>query len=126
MREVPGTLSGENVPFGTTHWSVIARCAGESGGKPSDEALAAITRLCQQYWPPLYSFVRRRGYSSPDAQDLTQDFFAYFLEKRLYTRADSNKGKFRSFLVTLLKGFLSDAVKREATQKRGAACNLSC
>jgi RNA polymerase sigma factor (sigma-70 family) len=120
MKQVPGTLRAESVLFGTTRWSLLIACA-ERGGESPQETQEAVAALCQQYWPPLYSFVRRRGYSPPDAQDLTQDFFAYLLENRLYERADPAKGKFRSFLITVLKRFLSDAGKREASQKRGGS-----
>lgn len=120
MKPVPGTLHAERVPFGTTHWSVVLECS-HADGASSEEAQAALAALCRQYWAPLYSFVRRRGYRPPDAQDLTQEFFAYLLENRLYCRADPSKGRFRSFLIILLKRFLSDAAKRENSQKRGGA-----
>ncbi len=118
MRDVPGTLRGGHGSFDTTHWSVVFACArGE--GDPAGGAPAALTRLCQDYWPPLYSFARRRGYQAPDAQDLTQDFFAYLLETRVFHRADPARGKFRSFLLTLFKRFLANANTRERQQKRG-------
>lgn len=118
MREVPGTLRAERVPFGSTRWQVVRESARGEGVSP-EAAQAALAALCRQYWPPLYSFARRRGYNSPDAQDLTQEFFAHLLENRLYARADPTKGKFRSFLLTLFKRFLSDASKRKGSQKRG-------
>lgn len=111
-------MRGERVPFGTTRWSVIAACS-QAAGASSDEAHAALDALCRQYWPPLYSFARRRGYRPPDAQDLTQEFFGDLLASRVYARADPAKGRFRSFLVTIFKRFLSDASKREQSQKRG-------
>ncbi len=114
MKPVPGTLRGERASFDTTHWSVVLACAREEGG-----AQAALTRLCQDYWPPLYSFARRRGHRPPDAQDLTQDFFAYLLENRVFHQADPARGKFRSFLLTVFKRFLVNADTRERQQKRG-------
>ncbi len=108
------------MPFGTTRWSVIAACAKEQ--KSDDEtAQAALNQLCCDYWPPLYSFVRRRGYNSADAQDLVQGFFAYFLEHRAYAKTDRAKGKFRSFLLASIKHYLADVWDRERAVKRGGA-----
>ena len=118
MREVPGTLRGGHASFDTTHWSVVFACARDEGEVAAD-AQAALARLCQDYWPPLYSFARRRGHRPPDAQDLTQDFFAYLLETRVFSQADPARGKFRSFLLTLFKRFLINAHTRERQQKRG-------
>ena len=92
--------------------------AGRSQAEP-DIAGAALAELCQTYWAPLYSFVRGRGYSVHDAQDLTQSFFAYLLERKVYARADRQKGRFRAFLLVSLKNFLADAADRERTLKRG-------
>ena len=82
---------------------------------------AALAELCQIYWAPLYGFVRSRGHTVHDAQDLTQSFFAYVLEHKVYARADRQKGRFRSFLLASLKNFLADAADRERTLKRGGA-----
>jgi RNA polymerase sigma-70 factor (ECF subfamily) len=78
-----------------------------------------LTQLCRDYWPPLYSFVRRRGSSRADAQDLVQGFFAYLLQSKAYTQTDRKKGKFRSFLLASLKHYLSDVWDRERALKRG-------
>lgn len=86
---------------------------------PPAAAERALADLCRAYWPPLYSFVRRRGYSPADAQDLTQGFFAYLLEHKAHARADPDKGKFRTFLLGSLKNFLANAYDREQTLKRG-------
>jgi RNA polymerase sigma-70 factor (ECF subfamily) len=106
-------------PFAPTHWSVII-AAGESQADP-ETAKAALAQLCETYWAPLYTFVRSRGYSQHDAQDLTQSFFAYLIEHKIYARADRQKGKFRSFLLTSLKNFLADSRDREQALKRGGA-----
>jgi RNA polymerase sigma factor (sigma-70 family) len=103
--------------FAPTHWSIIA-AAGETQMNP-EAARAALADLCQTYWRPLYTFVRSRGYSVDDAQDLTQSFFAFFIERKIYERADREKGKFRSFLLASLKNFLADARDREEALKRG-------
>lgn len=103
------------VVFNTTRWSVVL-AAGDSSAPGSFEAL---THLCQAYWFPLYSYVRRRGYSSHDAQDLTQSFFATFLEKERFGRANQSRGRFRTFLLTSMKYFLSDENDRRLSKKRG-------
>jgi RNA polymerase sigma factor (sigma-70 family) len=103
--------------FPSTHWSVVV-AAGKSQDEP-EIAQAALAELCQTYWGPLYSFVRSRGYTVHDAQDLTQSFFAYLIEHKIYARADRQKGRFRSFLLASLKNFLADASDRERTLKRG-------
>ena len=105
--------------FPSTHWSVVF-AAGRSEAEPQ-MAGAALAELCQGYWAPLYGFVRSRGHTVHDAQDLTQSFFAYVLEHKVYARANRQKGRFRSFLLASLKNFLADAADRERTLKRGGA-----
>ena len=85
--------------FATTHWSVVA----QSGLTDVPEAANALAQLCEVYWPPIYSFIRRRGYAPADAQELTQSFFAYFLRTKAYARTDKRHGKFRSFLLASVK-----------------------
>jgi len=101
--------------FATTHWSVVL----SAQGRDAAHAAAALTRLCQAYWYPLYAYVRRRGHSAEDAQDLTQEFFARLLEKNWVGDADQQKGKFRSFLLSAMSHFLSDAWDKAQAQKRG-------
>lgn len=101
--------------FATTHWSVVLR-AGRRDAAGSREALA---RLCRAYWFPLYAQVRRRGYNAHDAQDLTQSFFARLLQNDLLGHADPTRGRFRSFVLTALKHFLSDEWEKAKAQKRG-------
>ncbi len=115
MKAVPGTLQMGGAPFLTTHWSVISACQDLS----PEAAQAALTQLCRSYWPPLYSFVRHRGYSRADAQDLVQGFFLFLLQSKAYAQTDRNKGKFRSFLLASIKHYLSDVWDRERALKRG-------
>ena len=117
MQNSPGTVFGQADPFGATQWSVIV-AAGNTQTDP-ETASAALAQLCQTYWPPLYTYVRGRGYSLHDAQDLTQGFFAYLIEHKIHLRADRQLGKFRSFLLASLKNFLSHAREREQALKRG-------
>ena len=75
--------------------------------------------LCENYWYPLYAYLRRRGYLADRAQDLTQEFFVRVLEGRYLDRADPEKGRFRFFLLTSLKFFVADEEDRERAHKRG-------
>lgn len=113
------TLGGS---FLTTHWSIVDD-SGRENAAP-ERAEAALARLCQDYWPPLYRFIRRRGYSETDAKDLTQGFFAYLIEKQAYAASDRTKGRFRTFLLMLLKRYLSAVRAGELRQKRGGACRM--
>ena len=103
--------------FATTRWSLVLA----AGRQSSPDASAALTSLCEKYWYPLYAFARRRGYAAHDAADLTQSFFATLLEKEYLRGADQQKGRFRSFLLTMFKRFLSKEREHNLAQKRGAA-----
>ena len=101
--------------FATTHWSLVVA----AGKRQLPEGGSALAALCATYWYPLYAYVRRRGYSAADAQDLTQGFFATLLEKDYLDDADQDRGRFRSFLITALKRYVSKQHERENAQKRG-------
>jgi len=83
------------------------------------KAQAALEKLCRTYWYPLYAYVRRRGHPAPDAQDLTQAFFARLLERHWVGDADRERGRFRTFLLTAMSRFLSDEWDKARAQKRG-------
>ena len=116
------TDSTPKVPevFATTHWSVVWR-AREKDPVASAEARE---KLCRTYWPPLYAYLRRSGHSVHDAQDLTQQFLSCFLEKEWLNHLQDQRGKFRSFLLTFLKNFLSDERGRAQALKRGGGRTL--
>ena len=101
--------------FDTTHWSLVL-AAGRRG---TDESAAALERLCQTYWLPLYAYVRRRVSDVHDAQDMTQGFFERLLDKNYLADADPQRGRFRSFLLTAFKHFLSKEWEKAKAQKRG-------
>ena len=101
--------------FNTTHWSVVL-AAGDLG---ATNAHAALTRLCQTYWYPLYCCVRRHRHSPEAAQDLTQEFFAKLLAKNQIALADPGRGRFRTFLLRSLENFLRTEHRDATTQKRG-------
>jgi RNA polymerase sigma-70 factor (ECF subfamily) len=96
----------------------MIRDASESQASQS-QSLNALSELCAIYWRPVYLFLRRQGTPQHDAQDLTQGFFADLIASRAYKRADQAKGRFRSFLLGMLKHFVADARDRERAQKRG-------
>ncbi len=106
------TASGR---FPTTHWSRVVAAGGPSGPK----ARESLTTLCTAYWYPLYAYIRRRGHSPEEAQDLTQDFFARILEKGLFAEAEPGRGRFRSFIRTVCAHYLSNRHARESAIKRG-------
>jgi RNA polymerase sigma-70 factor (ECF subfamily) len=101
--------------FATTHWSVVVA----AGSPSSPDAQKALESLCQIYWYPLYAYVRRRVANSDEAQDLTQAFFAQLLEKNYVGQAVPERGRFRSFLLTAFKHFLSKQWEKGKAKKRG-------
>jgi len=103
--------------FASTHWSLVL--AAKPGEASRTRARAALEALCRTYWYPLYAYVRFRGYSSQDAQDLTQSFFAKIIEKGGFASADPQRGRFRSYLLGALKHFLANEWHRAQAQKRG-------
>src|SRR5512144_483100 len=90
--------------FKTTHWSAVASAYAAD----SDQAGNALASLCATYWYPLYVYVRRQGHNPDDAQDLVQGFFAQALEKAYFSAADPEKGRFRSFLLVVLKRYMAN------------------
>jgi RNA polymerase sigma factor (sigma-70 family) len=101
--------------FPATHWSLVLSAGAHDGVR----AAAALERLCRTYWPPIYAFVRRRGYDQHAAEDLTQDFFAFLLDQQALKKVDRSKGKLRSFLLASLTHFLANEWDKRQTLKRG-------
>jgi len=110
MHTLPGSSQ-----FPTTRWTFVV-AAGDPHRK---EARSALVALCENYWYPLYAYLRRRGYPADQAQDLTQEFFIRVLEGRYLDRAEPEKGRFRSFILTSLKFFVADEEDRQRASKRG-------
>jgi len=106
--------------FATTRWSLV-QAAAESG---TDGARRALEELCTQYWFPLYAYARRRGYGTEDARDLTQAFFTKLLEKRDLKAADPSRGRFRTFLLSSMKNFLTSEWRKDHSLKRGGAVKV--
>ena len=101
--------------FATTHWTVVLA----AGKRSSPQSNGALEELCRSYWFPLYAYVRRRGHSKEDAEDLTQEFFRRFLGKNYLEGVSSDRGRFRAFLLAALKNFLANEWDRARRQKRG-------
>ena len=119
-RESDAALARASPVFATTHWSVVL-AAGQSASKAAENALE---ELCRRYWYPLYAYLRRKGYSEHDAQDLTQGFFEHLIERRTLESVGREKGKFRSFLLSCLNHFLAHERERAGAQKRGGGREL--
>jgi RNA polymerase sigma-70 factor (ECF subfamily) len=112
--EIPEFLQNARA-FRTTHWSVVM----QAGAPESGESKQALEELCRTYWFPIYGYIRSRGYSPDDAQDLVQAFFERFLEKNYLESVNAQRGKFRSFLLASVNHFLSNEWDRARAQKRG-------
>ncbi len=109
------SLGGDDVRFQPTMWTTILR-ARDSGG---EEARAAMGRLIERYWKPLYFFARRRGHDVEAAKDLAQAFFERVLDRDYLRDVAPEKGRFRNWLLAAMSHFLSDAAERERAAKRG-------
>jgi RNA polymerase sigma-70 factor (ECF subfamily) len=101
--------------FATTHWTVVLA----AGNRSSPQSNGALEELCRTYWFPLYAYVRRRGHTKEDAEDLTQAFFARFLARNYLAGLSAERGRFRAFLLASLKHFLINDWKKSQRQKRG-------
>jgi RNA polymerase sigma factor (sigma-70 family) len=119
VQNTMNTLVGRS-DFPTTRWTLVVAAADPQ----RKEARSALVSLCEGYWYPLYAYVRRRGYPADQAQDLTQQFFMRVPEGRYLNRADPEKGRFRSFLLTSLKFFVADEEDRQRAHKRGGGAVL--
>jgi len=111
---------GGRSAFLGTRWSIIIRTRDRN----SKEAEMALSELCRIYWYPLYAFVRRCGHSHHEAEDLTQGFFLHLIGKDGIRNVDPAKGKFRSFLLSSIKHFLSNEREHSQALKRGGKQTL--
>ncbi len=116
VKAIPGTLQEGGATFESTHWSVVLLAAQSLSPEATQ---AALTEFCQSYWPPLYTFIRRRGYPPNDAQDLVQGFFVHLFEANTLSHASREKGRLRAFLLGSLQYFLTNEHDRGRVLKRG-------
>lgn len=105
----------DGATFHTTHWSLVlaARDGSDAEGRTASD------RLCRDYWRPVYAYIRRVGFSPVDAQDLTQGFFAHFLEHNFLQRLQHCDGRFRSFLLLFVRRFPADERDKAGATKGG-------
>ena len=108
-------LQHSNQQFTLTQWSLVL----QAGNTESEAGRSALERLCRSYWPPIYGFLRRKGRSPEDAQDLTQEFFATLLRRGALAMAQESRGRFRTFLLSSLQNFLRDEHDKATAAKRG-------
>ncbi len=101
--------------FATTHWSMVLA----AGDHSSSISKSALEKLCESYWYPLYSFVRRKGYDANAAADLTQGFFASLIERNDFDSIQKEKGRFRSFLFAAIRNFIANVMDFANAAKRG-------
>jgi RNA polymerase sigma factor (sigma-70 family) len=101
--------------FASTAWSLVLAAAQNPDGEK------ALNRLCRRYWRPVYMYVRRSGTPRDDAEDATQDFFVYLLNREWIKQANPQRGSFRAYLLTLLRNFLSNRRRHDGALKRGGA-----
>jgi RNA polymerase sigma-70 factor (ECF subfamily) len=113
--DTPPPGLGQNAQFTTTHWSVVLA----AGGGDSPAARQALEYLCQTYWYPVYAYVRRRGNSPHDAEDLAQEFFAKLIKRNDFAKVSRERGPFRAFLKGALNHLLSDQRDYVRAAKRG-------
>jgi RNA polymerase sigma factor (sigma-70 family) len=107
--------------FTTTQWSLV-RAGGDSGNPALQRE--ALATLCRAYWPPVYAYIRCRGNDVESARDLTQGFFTLLLDKNYVKKADRDRGRFRSFLLTCVKRYLTDVRDRRHARKRGGGLTI--
>ena len=102
-------------PFPQTRWTLIARSSDLDG----QTRTKALTELCELYWPPVYAFIRSRGHSPHDAEDLVQGFFARLLERSDFACVDESRGRLRTFLLSAVTNYMNSEWTKENRQKRG-------
>ena len=103
-------------PFPPTQWTLVVNACRQG---TAEEQQRALESLCRDYWYPLYAFARRSGNRSEDAEDMTQGFFHYLLERDLVASANQELGKLRTFLLTAFQRYIGDVRSRGQALKRG-------
>lgn len=115
LHDSSGAVPSCAASFDTTRWSVVTAAADPV----SPKAAAALESLCRAYWYPLYYYIRRKGFSGADAQDLTQEFFCRLIGKNYLQSVDRKAGSFRSFLLASVNHLLANEWDKSQTLKRG-------
>lgn len=102
--------------FETTQWSLVVNAGLDDSG-----AREALGELCRIYWGPLYLYLRHKGMDHEDASDAVQGFFVHIMEHDVAAKADPERGRFRTFLLTALNNFVSNERQKQHAQKRGGS-----
>jgi len=102
------------VDFPTTDWGLLKSLEGDN----ETLRMAGLEILAKRYWRPVYCFLRMTGCNDAVAKDLTQAFFASWIEKNNFVKANPDKGRFRSFMLTSLKRFTSNVRRADNAQRR--------
>jgi RNA polymerase sigma-70 factor (ECF subfamily) len=97
--------------FETTQLGVIM-----SAGTGAPDALRA---LCETYWEPLYFFIRARGSTREDAEELTQQLFAALLVPGVLAKFDPSRGRFRGWLRGAAAHLLANERDRRTALRNG-------
>lgn len=106
---------GSSDSFPLTRWDLVAEVnLGDSSVRER-----ATAELCRIYWYPVYAFVRRKGHSPHDAEDVTQELFARLIGQKSFGMACREKGKLRTYLLTAATRLLTERWRRERADKRG-------
>jgi RNA polymerase sigma factor (sigma-70 family) len=105
--------------FAPTRWSIVREARRDRAQRRD-----ALDSLCRTYWPPVYSYVRRRGQSPADAEDITQAFFAHLVDGDFFDRPDPERGRFRGYLIGALRQFVGHERIHARALKRGGAVTL--
>jgi RNA polymerase sigma-70 factor (ECF subfamily) len=116
----PSDSRNNGANFGETAWSVVLA----AGNVSEPRAREALAELCQMYWPPIYAYLRQRGFNRHDAQDLTQIFFQRTVQDETLRRASPARGRFRSFLLGALTRCLADEQAYLRAVKRGGGAQF--
>ena len=104
--------------FPTTRWTLVAKAAAQDGSVQAFQQ-QALEELCRTYWPPIFAFIRSKGASVEEAEDLTQGFFANFLRKDDFAKPERERGKLRTFLLTSVSNYMATDWRNKNRQKRG-------
>ena len=108
-------MGGTNEAFDTTHWTTIFSARTLDDGRRRE----SVERLLGRYWKPVYCYLRRKGHDNEAAKDLTQGFFQeVVLGRDLVQKAESQKGRFRTFLLTALDHYVTSVYRADAAKKR--------
>lgn len=103
--------------FPSTQWNIL----GTLRTCTVDTRNEHLNFLIERYWKPLYYYVRGRGYSNEEAQDIVQEFFSACLMRELFGQADPKRGRFRTFLLSCLENFLKNLHRAVHAQRRRPA-----